>query len=158
MKLLRKYTPPILAFLISSTAIAETVALQVICDDAAATKRIQSALETKIKKEGLVLSDKLPDAKLFLYAQQNTGSTINKNGWSFAIAHVSNRRTYYVAAKLFKSEAKEVKEVEPVLINMLQQEGFMTYLNVVQSDDLSEKSLATIADDAAKELSKRIKP
>ena len=158
MKNTRFLAMTLLGLLISSAALAQKVSFEVVCDEPSVSERIQKALEHQLKLEGLEMSDSLPEAKLFLFAQRTTSSRVNKNGWTFAIAHVSNQKTYYVAGKLIDSNAMEVKEIKDVLISMIQENGFLTYLNVIHTDDLSEYSLSEVANNAATALSKRVKP
>lgn len=157
MRVMKHLYLVILFSLTSFAAWAGDISLQVICNDPSASKRIQVALEDKIKSAGLQMTNQFPSAKLFVYAQQNTESRINSNGWSFAVAHVSNRKTYYLASKLINSEVKEIKEVKPALVDMVKDEGFMTYLNVIQTDDLSDKYLLVVSDSIVSEFAKRVK-
>lgn len=134
------------------------VAYAVICDNEAVGTKLSSAIEQRLKLAKLEVTTKLPKAKLIVYAQQDLNDRVNRKGWSFAIAHVTNYPTYVVAAKLLGKNIKEVSPIEPALISMLNQEGFMTYMNVAHTDELSEQNISVILDSAVTEFSKRVGP
>ncbi|HEY8094491.1 MAG TPA: hypothetical protein VIE65_00155 [Methylobacter sp.] len=133
------------------------VAYLVICDDASVSKQISTAIETRLEKANFEISDKLPKAKLVIYAQKDINDRINTNGWSFAVAHVTNKPTYFVAAKLLNSDSAEAKAVEPALMDILRSDGILTYLNVSHIDKLDDGTLAILTDNFVGEFAKRAK-
>ena len=84
---------------------------------------------------------------MYIYAQQDVNDRINPKGWSFAVARVSNASTYYLVPKLLNNPNLEIKELGPVLVNMLQEHGFMHYMNVGHLDELTDKNISLAADD-----------
>jgi hypothetical protein len=123
------------------------VAYRVICEDALISEKITDAITSRINaQEELALSDEFPKAKLFVYAQQDINDRKNPNGWSFAIAHVSNIKGQYLAAKLIDSPDKGVEELKPLLVDMAREEGFLHYLNVAHVDEMTDESLGQVMD------------
>ena len=117
----------------------------VVCSDPAAARTITGAIETEIKKyDGFRVSSEHPSAKLFVYAQQDVNDRKNTNGWSFAVAHVSNLPSQVLALQLLDSTATEVEEVKPLLLSMLKEEGFLNHLNVAHIDELSTQTLQSV--------------
>lgn len=141
---------------LSFAAESTKVAYLVVCDDAAVTKNLSEAIEGRLKKANLEVTEKLPHGKLIVYAQQDINDRVNSNGWSFAITHVTNYPTYFIAAKLLQSESTEAKSVEPAIVNMLQRDGFLTYINVAHADKLDESSIAVVLDYVVGEFAKRV--
>jgi len=134
------------------------ISYQVLCDDASAMKQISSAIEERLKRSNFEITEKakLPVAKLFVYAQQDLNDRVNRNGWSFAIAHVSNYLSYHVAGELLDSTCPEVSALKPVLISMLNEEGFIKHMNIVHVDELTEETIATITDSIVGAFSMRV--
>jgi hypothetical protein len=132
------------------------VAYQVICDDASVAENLSLAIEKRLEEANLKISSEYPKAKLFVYAQQDINDRVNADGWSFAIAHATNYSTYYVAAKLLKNKSKTITLIEPTLMAMLQEEGFMRYMNVTHIDKLDETNVAIVMDSVVAEFVKRI--
>jgi hypothetical protein len=133
------------------------VSYEVVCDNSKISRAISEAISERLKRRSEIeVSERLPSAKLYVYAQQDVGDRVNPNGWSFAIAHASNQPTYFVGAKLLHSKEKAVEEIKPVLIEMLQEQGFIRYMNVAHLDEFSEKSLSILADNAVDEFLKRV--
>ena len=147
-------------FWFSTQSLAEgsdNVAFLVICDNETVLKQVSKALDIRLKKANFQVSERLPKAKLIVYAQQDVNDRVNDKGWSFAAAHVTNRSTYYLAAKLLKSDSAEVKAIEPAIMDMLKSDGFLTYLNVAHVDKLDEGTISIIADNFVGEFAKRVK-
>jgi hypothetical protein len=132
------------------------VAYRIVCSDPVASQLISDAVRTRIDAAKLQTTDKLPFKKLFIYAQQDVGDRVNANGWSFAIAHVSNQVTYFVASKLLPANGSEVNEVKTALTSMLQEEGFLTYMNVAHVDRLNATTISEVADNFVAEFVKRL--
>jgi hypothetical protein len=132
------------------------VAYKIVCSDPVASQLISDAVRTRIDAAKLQTTDKLPFKKLFIYAQRDAGDRVNTNGWSFAIAHASNQVTYFVASKLLPANGSEVDSVKTALIGMLQEEGFLTYMNVAHVDRLDATTLSALADDFVAEFLTRL--
>ena len=132
------------------------IAYLVVCEDSQASQLISSAIETRLKKASLEISNKLPKAKLIVYAQKDINDRVNPEGWSFAVAHVSNYATYFVAAQLLDSETPEVKAAEPALVDMLKHDGFLNYINVAHVDKLNAQTIAQVSDGVVEEFAKRV--
>lgn len=133
------------------------VAYQVVCDDSAASEKLSAAVEENFKKFNLEVTERLPRAKLFIYAQRDVNDRVNVDGWSFAIVHASNTPTYFVAAKLISSETPAVNEVKPALLSMVREDGFLTYMNVAHADRLTPENIAQIIQSAVKSFAERVK-
>jgi hypothetical protein len=130
---------------VSSGAENKRIDFSVVCSDPAAARSITGAIETEIKKyDGFEVSSEHPSARLFVYAQQDVNDRMNTNGWSFAVAHVSNLPSQVLALRLLDSTATEVEEVKPLLLSMLKEEGFLTHLNVAHVDELSTQALQVV--------------
>lgn len=145
----RCYTCSVLALLFSLPALSWAaepvkVAYQVICDDRAVAEQVSVAIEENLRMFKLQVTDRLPKSKLFVYAQRDFNDRVNPEGWSFAIAHVSNTPTYYVAAKLISSNSDEVNAVKPALLSMAREDGYLTYMNVAHADRLTPENVAII--------------
>jgi len=133
------------------------VAYQIVCDDSAVSERLSAAVEANFKKFNLEVTDRLPRAKLFIYAQRDVNDRVNVDGWSFAIVHASNAATYFVAAKLISSEAPAVNEVKPALLSMVRENGFLTYMNVAHADRLTSENIDQITQSAVRSFAERVK-
>jgi hypothetical protein len=147
----------IILFGLATTASAdEQIAYLVVCDDDKAHQLISKAIESKLKKANLEVTEKLPKAKLIVYAQKDTNDRVNPEGWSFAISHVSNYATYFVAAKLLDTQYPEVKQAEPAIMDMLKHDGFLTYINVGHIDKLNEQTVSKLSEGIVQEFAKRV--
>ncbi|WP_137719244.1 hypothetical protein [Methylobacillus flagellatus] len=159
MRNLITYTFCILLFHTSISFAEETsrkVAYLVVCDDETVIKTLSEKIDERMKQAKFEVTENLPQLKLIVYAQHDINDRVNANGWSFAIAHVTNYPTYFVAAKLLKSESAEAKAVGPVISNMLQYDGFLTYINVAHVDKFDEKTIAILLDNIVGEFAKRV--
>ena len=132
------------------------ISYRVVCANENASKQISSAIAEGLGRFNFEITEDFPVAKLFIYAQQDINDKANPEGWSLAIAHVSNYSTYRVAAKLLGSKNPEVTEVKSTLVNMLNEEGFMTYLNVAHVDELSEPNVTIVVNIIVDNFTKRI--
>ncbi len=132
------------------------IAYQVICDDPTANELISGSVRSRMTAAGLEFADRLPFKKLVVYAQRDVNDTINANGWTFAIAHVSNQATYFVASRLLPTHGPEIDEAKPVLIDMIKEDGFLTYLNTAHLDRLDAGTASILADLLVTELVKRL--
>lgn len=144
-----KFIFSLLVFGLSISALAEpvTVSYSIICADEKVSAQLSNEIESRLSKaEGISISQRLSSYKLFVFAQQDVGDRINNKGWSFAIAHVDNTKSYYVASKLLDSNTPNIQELQEVLISMVQEEGFMKYLNVAHIDKLDDTNLLLLVD------------
>ncbi len=105
-------------------------AFAVICNDAALAQVLRSGIETRLKAAGVDVTDKLPSAKLWVYANRDTGDRKNPDGVSIAIAHVSNVQTAMLALPYVKKD----EAIPETLRTMLGEEGFLQHLNVAHMD------------------------
>lgn len=133
------------------------VEYQIVCDDPAVSEKLSAAVEANFKKLNLEVTDRLPRAKLFIYAQRDVNDRVNVGGWSFAIVHTSNAAIYFVAAKLISSEAPAVNEVKPALLSMVREDGFLTYMNVAHADRLTSENIDQIIQSAVRSFAERVK-
>ena len=121
------------------------VSATISSDDSAAAQKIAAAVNAELAKAiDVEIVDKLPQAKLILYANRDVNNK-NPNGWSIAIAHVSNVETYYLASKLLQSEQSDAAAAKPMLAQMVNEQGFLTHLSVAHLDELSDAAVAALA-------------
>jgi hypothetical protein len=98
----------------------------VICSDPALAQRLRSGIEERFAKLHVVTRDRLPTAKLLVYANRDSNDTHNTEGISVAIAHVSNMEP----AALALSYIKRNETMPDVLQAMLREEGVLLHLYV----------------------------
>jgi hypothetical protein len=117
-------------------------AFTVICNDPALAQVLQSGIEARLAAAQVDITDKLPTAKLFVYANRDSGDRKNPDGVSIAIAHVSNME----AAVLALSYVKRGEEMPEMLRRMLGEEGMLQHLNVAHMDTPNEAQVKEILD------------
>jgi hypothetical protein len=123
------------------------ISVSIACDDHEAAGRLAAAFAKSFAVvPDYELVDSLPQAKLVLYANRDSNSGKNPQGWSIAIARVSNTQSYFAASKLENTQQTDALAVKPVITGMLNEEGFLKNLNVAHLDDLSDASVAALAD------------
>lgn len=122
------------------------VSVQIACNDRDAAGKLAAAFTKAFgKAPDFELVDSLPQAKLVIYANRDSNSAKNTNGWSVAIARVSNAQTYYAAQKLTDTQQSDALAVKQVITGMLNEEGFLKNLNVAHLDDLSDAAVELLA-------------
>jgi hypothetical protein len=102
----------------------------VICDDPALAQVLRSGIEARLGAANVDITDKLPTAKLYVYANRDSGDRKNPEGVSIAIAHVSNVPSAVLALSYIKRQEGMPEEVRA----MLGEEGFLRHLNVAHMD------------------------
>jgi len=143
--------------MISWAADKNRISYRIICEDPAVLKKIINEVSLRIEKESnFEVNDEFPKAKLFVYAQQDINDRKNPGGWSLAIAHVSNMKGLFLAAKLIDSKDREVEAVKPVLVDMVKEEGFLQYLNVAHLDEMNDESLREAVDIIVANFAKKL--
>jgi len=126
----------------ASAAERPRFAFSVICNDPALAQVLQKGIETRLAAAGFDISDKFPTAKLFVYANRDSGDRKNPDGVSIAIAHVSNVE----AAVLGLSYVKRGEEMPEILRGMLGEEGMLQHLNVAHMDTPDEAQVKEVLD------------
>jgi hypothetical protein len=122
------------------------VAVSIICNDRDAAGRLGGAFTKAFAgAPDYELVDSLPQSKLVLYANRDSNSAKNPNGWSIAFARVSNVQSYFAASKLTNTQQADALALKPVITGMVQEEGFLKNLNVAHLDDLSDANLEALA-------------
>lgn len=114
----------------------------VICDDPVIAQRLRTGIEERFAKLHVVTRDRLPTAKLFVYANRDINDTRNTEGISVAIAHVSNMEP----AMLALSYIKRNEAMPEVLQAMLREEGMLLHLNVAHLSTPSETAVNELLD------------
>ena len=114
----------------------------VICDDPALAQVLRSGIEARLGAANVDITDKLPTAKLYVYANRDSGDRKNPDGVSIAIAHVSN----VPAALLALSYVKRQDGMPEEMRAMLGEEGFLRHLNVAHMDTPSEAQVNEVLD------------
>jgi hypothetical protein len=117
-------------------------AFAVICNDPALAQVLRSGIEARLVAANADITDKLPTAKLFVYANRDSGDRKNPEGVSIAIAHVSNAQT----AVLALSYVKRNEGMPEMLRSMLGEEGFLQHLNVAHMDTPSDAQVNEVLD------------
>lgn len=138
-----------LLFALTVTAAANATAAErprfafgVICNDPALADVLRSGIEARLKAANVDIADKLPTAKLFVYANRDSGDRKNPDGVSIAIAHVSNVQTALLALPYVKRD----EAMPEALRAMLGEEGFLQHLNVAHVDTPNDAQLKEILD------------
>ena len=139
-------------------AIAEPtkVAYRIVCEDQEATTMISNAIRSRLEARGLNITDEFRLKKLFVYAQRDVNDRVNPNGWTFAVAHVSNQQTYLIASKLIPAKGPHIEAIKPTLISMVREEGFLNYLNVAHIDRLDPNTVSELVTNFVGEFIKRL--
>lgn len=147
----------------SSAAKAETaealhVDYFVICEDPAVIARITQRIESHLKKSPeLVRDEKTPKRKLYLYAQKDENDRKNPNGWSFAIAHVSNVGNRVLNNRLEECQDPHCVEAKKVSSVLAKEEGFLKHLNVAHIDELTDSTLDQLVSTVFETFAKKSK-
>ncbi|MFC5550861.1 hypothetical protein [Massilia aerilata] len=114
----------------------------VICDDPALAQVLRAGIEARFHAARVDIADKLPTAKLFVYANRDSGDRKNPEGVSIAIAHVSNMPTAVLALSYVKRQDGMPEEIRA----MLGEEGFLQHLNVAHMDTPSDTQVNEVLD------------
>jgi hypothetical protein len=117
-------------------------AFTVICNDPALAQTLRSGIEARLGAANADITDKLPTAKLFVYANRDVGDRKNPEGVSIAIAHVSNMPTALLALPY----VKRGEDMPETLRKMLGEEGFLEHLNVAHMDTPNEAQVKEVLD------------
>jgi len=117
-------------------------AFAVICNDPALAQVLRAGIETRLKAASVDITDKLPNAKLWVYANRDTGDRKNPDGVSIAIAHVSNVQTALLALPYVKKD----EAIPETLRAMLGEEGFLQHLNVAHMDTPNDAQVKEVLD------------
>jgi len=121
------------------------VSYQVVCEDPQLEKQFSAAIKKRLGLAGMEITERLPKAKFLIYVSQDVNDSVNPNGYSIAVAHLTNYATYFVASKLIESKSAEAEAVRQALMDMLREEGFMTHINVAHIDKMNEKNIVLVA-------------
>ena len=122
------------------------IAVSIICSDHDAAGRLAAAFTRAFTKApDYELVDSLPQSKLVLYANRDANNRKNPDGWSIAIARVSNVQSYFAASKLADTQQTDALAVKPVINGMVNEDGFLKSLNVAHLDDLSDANVEALA-------------
>lgn len=147
---MRKFLTVLCLLLTAAPSIAADkirVSVQIACSDRDAAGKLAAAFTKAFGKvSDYELVDSLPQAKLVIYANRDSNSAKNPNGWSVAIARVSNTQTYYAASKLADTQQSDALAVKQVIAGMMQEEGFLKNLNVAHLDELSDATVEVLAE------------
>ena len=133
----------------------------ICCDDADVTETLSSAIEKRLKEEDLREVMKKPLlTKVVVYASQDKDSKINSDGWAFAIASISNKKTLLLFETLMSDKEIETKlneNIKFVLAHMVMEQGLLKTLNVIHIHQLSAENIASVADEVVKDLVNQFK-
>lgn len=117
----------------------------VICEDPEVREKLNSLLRAEIMKNSdLVWDARLPARKLFIYAQKDINDRKNPNGWSFAVAQVSNLPNQILAARMMKCDAPQCEEVRKFTYEIVKEEGMLKHMNVAHLDEMSDAALSEL--------------
>lgn len=116
----------------------------VICNDSVLAQRLRAGIEERFAKLHVVTRDRLPTAKLLVYANRDSNDTRNTEGVSVAIAHVSNMEP----ATLALSYINRNEAMPEVLQAMLRDEGMLLHLNVAHMSTASDTEVNQLLDTA----------
>jgi len=123
------------------------ISVAITCNDREAANKLAAAFTAAFAKApDYELVDKLPQAKLMIYANQDVNNRKNPQGWSIALARVSNVQTYFLASKLNDSQQADAVAVKPIVNGMVNEDGFLKTLNVAHLDDLSDANVQALAE------------
>lgn len=129
-------------------------AYAVICDDPVLAQRLRSGIEARFDKLHVQRRDQFPNAKLFIYANRDSGDDKNPDGVSVAIAHTSNLE----AAQLALSYISR-KEAPPELLqSMLRDEGMLLHLRVAHLSAPSDPLVNGLLDEVVTSFVQKYSP
>jgi hypothetical protein len=114
----------------------------VICNDSGIAQRLRTGIEERFAKLHVVTRDRLPTAKLLVYANRDSNDTRNTEGISVAIAHVSNMEPAALALPYLKRN----EAMPEVLQAMLRKEGMLMHLNVAHMSTASDTEVNQLLD------------
>jgi hypothetical protein len=123
------------------------IGVTINCNEPDARNRLAAAFTKAFNKApDYELSDSLPQARLLIYANRDTNSAKNAQGWSIAFARVSNAQSYYAASKLANTQQSDALAVKQVVGGMVNEAGFLKSLNVAHLDELSDATADALAE------------
>jgi len=96
------------------------------------------------KNSGYEIRRMAPDSKLFVYVNQDVNDGINNQGVSIAVAHVSNLEAFYIASKIIPSKQSDSISVKNALVNLINEEGELHYLNVAHIDKPTDSEIGEV--------------
>lgn len=142
--LMRCATATLFCLAMGAACAAEAPAFDyaVVCDEPALAQRLRTGIEQRFAKLHVQVRDRLPAAKLFIYASRDTNDKRNIEGVSVAIAHVSNM----APAALALSYIKRNEPMPEMLQSMLREEGMLMHLNVAHMTTPSDAEVNELLD------------
>ena len=116
---------------------------EVMCDDAALAARLNEGIRQRLQKADIDTTAKIPRGKLMVYAARDVRDLKNKEGVSFAVAHIS---MMHVARVLIGMHDRQEPLPKP-LLGLLEEQGFLQALNAEHIEDTSEARINRLLDD-----------
>ncbi|MEW6598214.1 MAG: hypothetical protein AB1429_12045 [Pseudomonadota bacterium] len=115
------------------------IAYMVVCEDPALGDKISGRIGALIKAEpGYVVRDKFPLEKLILFVSRDKDDRVNPNGYSIAIAHVSNVKAAFLGQALLVEKPTGDERVRQTLTSMLLDQGMLEHINVAHMDQTTD--------------------
>lgn len=137
---------------------AVRVDFTVICDDPLVQAKLAALIDGELKKDPEMIRDeKVPQRKLFLYAQKDINDRKNPNGWSFSIAHVSNVVNRILASRLDECQDVHCVDARRLTTMTAKEEGFLKHLNVAHVDELTDATMQQLVSAVFSSFAQKVK-
>jgi hypothetical protein len=122
------------------------ISFTVISEDTSVRDRIAGRIgELLAAQSGYIVRDKLPAAQLILYVNRDANDGINPNGYSIAIAHVSNADAYFLAKKLLIDKPTDDQQLKDVLVTMLNDRGMLNHLHAAHIAGATDQEIDVLS-------------
>ncbi len=130
----------------------------VICEDKEAKELIEKQVTATLSKYNQfdLNKDEFPVAVFYIMANQDIDSAVNTNGWTFAIAHITNQKVISLVNEFGVHEGLEFENMYRLLAGLIEERGFLKHLNIAHTDSLTKTSLKEIIDQFILDFAERI--
>jgi hypothetical protein len=103
-----------------------------------------------------IVKNEYPVAEIYIFVNQDVEDNINPNGWSFAVAHITNLRSLKLVEEVFKDGSSELEPIKGLAAGMMQEHGFLKHLNVAHASSVEENQIREVIGRLIAEFSKRV--
>ncbi len=130
----------------------------VVCEDKEAKELIEKQVDATLSKYKRFDLDKdeFPVAVFYIMANQDIDSAVNTNGWTFAIAHITNQKVISLVNEFGVHEGSEFENMYRLLAGLIEEKGFLKHLSIAHTDSLTSIHLQTILDQFILDFAERI--
>jgi hypothetical protein len=122
------------------------VAYLVVCDEPQVRDKLSRRIGELLRAEpGYVVRDHVPGSQLIVYANRDVNDRVNPNGYSIAIAHVSNMEAFFLAKRLFVDKPTDDERAKEVVAGMIREQGMLSHLNVAHMDEATDREIDLVS-------------